>query len=80
MGSVVTNTTLVLGITAMISPIHIETPSLFYTSALFLLTTLILFNIFIRTERKLVTTEGIILIFVYIAFLITELTIGLGRH
>lgn len=72
MGSVITNATLVLGITAIINPIEIQVKSIFYSSIIFLFFVLLLFNIFIRTERKLETIEAIILIFVYIGFIIVE--------
>lgn len=77
MGSVVTNTTLILGTTVIISPIELQTPSIFYTSAIFLVISLFLFNYFLRTERKLETAEGIILILTYILFIIAEFTISL---
>ncbi|KKP70027.1 MAG: hypothetical protein UR87_C0015G0010 [candidate division CPR3 bacterium GW2011_GWE2_35_7] len=80
MGSVITNINLVLGIAAIINPIQIQNPSIFYSSAIFMVVILILFNIFLRSERKLDTVEGIILILVYISFLILELTIGFINH
>ena len=80
MGSVVTNINLVLGIAAIISPIQIQNPSIFYSSAIFMVVILILFNIFLRSERKLETAEGIILILIYVAFLILEFTVGLINH
>lgn len=67
-GSFITNTFLILGISSIISPINI-----LETNLKFALTTLslfsVLFFIFIRTERKLSKIEGIILLIIYAAFL-----------
>ena len=41
-------------------------------SAFFLVFILITFNFFIRSDRKLDITEGIILIFIYLIFLMLE--------
>ncbi len=70
-GSVVANSTLVLGVTALISPISKDS-SLGFTSIIFLFITLFLFYIFSITSKKLSRIEAAILITVYFVFLIVE--------
>ncbi|PIZ42151.1 hypothetical protein COY34_03315 [candidate division WWE3 bacterium CG_4_10_14_0_2_um_filter_42_8] len=72
MGSVVSNSTLVLAVTSLITPIKIQSWQIFEMSAFFLVFILITFNFFIRSDRKLDITEGIILIFIYLIFLMLE--------
>ncbi|HLC46791.1 MAG TPA: sodium:calcium antiporter [Candidatus Nanoarchaeia archaeon] len=72
MGSVVCNSTLVLGITAIISPITVISFPLFLTSAIFMMIIVFLFTIFIRSKSGLSITESIILILLYILFIIFE--------
>ncbi len=68
-GSVVANSTLVLGVAAVIHPI---TPNflLFLISALFMIFVAFLFMIFVESENKIHVNEGITLIFLYILFLL----------
>jgi len=74
-GSVVTNATLVLGITSVITPIKIPSLTIYLSSVLYLITTLISFEIFVRTDKKLVHWEGVFLIFIYVCFLLTEMSL-----
>ena len=73
-GSVVTNSTLVIGITALIAPIDLQ-QILFLTAAGFMVVAAILFSTFIDANNKLTKAEGITLILFYILFTITEFTI-----
>lgn len=75
LGSVVTNSTLILGLTALIEPIKVVHFSLFAGSALFTVLTLLVFAAFIRSQSKLSLVEGFFLIFLYIAFLLTEFSL-----
>ncbi len=72
LGSVVANSTLVLALTALVSPIVISNFSLIFSSVAFLITVLVLFEIGVYTDKKLDVQEGIMLLFVYIFFIITE--------
>jgi len=56
----------------LITPIKIQSWQIFEMSAFFLVFILITFNFFIRSDRKLDITEGIILIFIYLIFLMLE--------
>lgn len=77
MGSVVANSTLILAVTALIEPIVIENFSLIFSSVAFLVTVLVLFQIGVYTDKKLDVQEGIMLLFVYILFIITEFSLQL---
>ncbi len=73
MGSVISCASLVLGIVAIISPFEIYDFSPFIIARIFLIVTLGLFIIFVRTGKKLTKSEGLILISVYIVFLLVEI-------
>ncbi|MEM4337030.1 MAG: sodium:calcium antiporter [Candidatus Woesearchaeota archaeon] len=74
-GAVIVNSTLVLGITAVISPISANF-FLFLSSSLFMAVTCLIFATFIESGNKLSTTEGISLIFIYILFIVIELSLA----
>lgn len=75
MGSVVANSTIVLGITALIFPI---TTSLFifFTSISFMVLTTFLFMTFVESGNKLYWKEGVAMILIYVVFLVMELYIS----
>jgi len=77
-GSLVTNSTLVLGTVAIISPIEIANFSLFLVAAGFMFLTLILFTIFIRSEEGISWQGGVALILLYVIFIIIELVLEMG--
>ncbi len=70
-GSVVTNTTLVLGVVALISEHPIE-PNflLFLTSSFFMIVVAFLFTTFVECEKHILWQEGIALILLYVLFVI----------
>lgn len=76
MGSVIVCATLVLGIIALVSPFEIKDLSPFLTARLFLLAAAIISLLFIRTGKKITKKEGFFLLFIYIAFLMTEILIN----
>jgi cation:H+ antiporter len=73
MGSVISAATLVLGIIAVISPFEIKDMSVFFIARIFTVIAAVFFLIFVRTGKKLTKREGLLLLFIYIAFLITEI-------
>lgn len=79
-GSVVANSTLVLAITALVRPINIQNVSMYITSVIFLGIVLVLFEVIVRQDKKLGVVEGLIFIFLYIFFLITEFGVGFASH
>lgn len=72
LGSVVANSALILGLTALIHPIAVQNTHLVNSSLITLLVILGLFVYFLRTDRKLSVREGILLIFAYIAYVSLE--------
>lgn len=70
-GAVITNSTLVLGIVSLISPIHVEFLP-FITSTVFMFVCAFIFTTFLITGKKLETLEGISLILIYVLFVIIE--------
>ncbi|TSC94784.1 MAG: inner membrane protein [Parcubacteria group bacterium Licking1014_1] len=73
MGSVIVCSTLVLGTVALIAPIHIPDFSPFLIARIFTIITAFLFFVIARSGRKITKKEALILIFIYISFLITEI-------
>ncbi|NIT04189.1 hypothetical protein GTO10_04685 [Candidatus Saccharibacteria bacterium] len=77
LGSTVTNSTLVLGITALIHPITLERPDILITSAVALIVTLAAFTQFVRTGYRLSQIESLALVLGYTVYIIvTELFYG----
>lgn len=76
-GSVVVNSTLVLGVTALIWPI--EANFLFFLiSAVFMILVNLIFLTFVYSSNKLDWREGVSLIFLYVFFLILIFYVKLG--
>jgi len=73
LGSVVANSTLVLGITALISPIVLDGGfKVYFWAAVAFLIVFAFFWMFVRTKKKLERWEGIILILIYFLFILFE--------
>ncbi len=72
MGSVIICATLVLGIIALVLPFEIKNPYPFIAARVFLVIAVVFSLVFIRTGKKLSKKEGLILLFIYIAFLLVE--------
>jgi len=77
-GSVVVNSTLVLGTVAIIAPIAVSNFLIFSVAAGFMIFTLVLFILFIRSNEGLSWQGGIALILLYIIFIILELVLEMG--
>lgn len=75
MGSVIIPATLVLGIVALIHPIQITDFSPFAIARFFLVMSALFFLIFIRTDRKITRKEGLFLLLIYIAFVLSEILV-----
>jgi cation:H+ antiporter len=70
-GSVITNSTLVLGVTSLIMPIHVN--SLIYlSSTMFMLFAAFIFFTLAESDNKFTWTEGISLLLLYVLFIIIE--------
>ncbi len=75
LGSVVTNSSLVLGVAALIRPIYSGYSPQLLVSVAFLAVTIFVFNMFIRTRMRLSWGEGFALFILYIAFLVIEFSL-----
>ena len=73
--SLVTNTTLTIGIIILICPLTISNPSFFYFTSLYMCILLIMFNIYIRTRNELNWKEGMVLILSYIIFMLSSFSL-----
>src|SRR4030042_609038 len=71
-GSVVINSTFILGLTAIISPIQVENTKVIYIGGGFMMVAILLANLFIATKNKISWKEGFFLMSFYLAFLIAE--------
>lgn len=69
LGSCITNILLILGIASLISPLVVMNNSIYFSIGILLLVSFITL-IFIRTDYEIKRTEGILLLFIYIFFLI----------
>ncbi len=70
-GSVIINSTLVLGVTAVIMPVNVNT-AIYLTSTLFMLFSAFIFLTFAESESGISWREGISLIMLYFLFIIVE--------
>lgn len=73
MGSVIVCGTLVIGVVALISPFEIVDFSPFLTARIFMMVAVAYYIFAIRTDKKITKKEALLLLFIYIAFLITEI-------
>lgn len=71
-GSTVMNSTLILGITALIYPIKIENFNMILTGGIFMILAILLANFFIATKKRISWKEGTVLIGLYLIFLVAE--------
>ena len=76
-GSVIANSTLVLGITAMIKPIE-GNPSIYLTSMMFMVFSAILFFSFSETDNRMTWKEGLSLMGMYLLFILLQLLFSSG--
>ena len=73
LGSVVANSSLILGVTSMLHPIKITAFDDFLLATVFFLFLFGLFYFFMRTKRKLEKWEGAVLLGLYLLFALIEL-------
>jgi cation:H+ antiporter len=73
MGTIVAPATLVLGIVSLISPIQISDFSPFGVARIFLFAAIFFFFLFIKNDSRISKKEAMVLLFIYISFILTEL-------
>ncbi len=74
MGSVVVNSSLILGIVSLISPIMIDS-ILFVFGAMFLIASTVILAIMMNTKKEITWKDGLVLLLVYFIFLIVQLNL-----
>jgi cation:H+ antiporter len=72
LGSTIANSTLIVGLTAVISPITISSFSDYRNAIIAFIVVFITFWIFIRTKHRLERYEGLILVLIYLIFITLE--------
>lgn len=72
MGSIVANSALIVGISALISPIIFDDMSIIRISFLYFLLILLLLNVFMYTRKELDRWEGVVLVVIYLTYLAAE--------
>ncbi len=73
LGSVVTNSTLVIGVTALVSPIKVQAIDSYLVATLAYIIVFWLFWLLTKTKRRLDRWEGVMLILVYLVLVLVEL-------
>lgn len=76
MGSVVVNSSLVLGTTALIQPFEVPSLTPYFSGLIFTIITALFFAFFAKTDREITKKEALFLLLIYIAFLIFEILLG----
>lgn len=72
LGSVVINSTLVLGTTVLISPLKVIEFAPYVISIGFIVAVIILFVLFIKSNKEITKKEALILLFIYFGFLVIQ--------
>lgn len=75
MGSIVTNSTLILGLVALISPIQLDGGKVLLPATITLLITLVYFS-FLIGSGKFAIRDSLVMIFGYLIFIILEIFLG----
>ena len=75
MGSVVANSTLVLGTVVLIYPLKVVNFSPYIIAIIFTVATCLFFAVFSRTGRKITRKEAVVLLGIYILFVVSQLVI-----
>lgn len=75
MASVIVCATLVLGVVALVAPFQIKDFSPFIVARIFMIIACVFYVIFIASSKKFTKKEGLLLLFLYLAFLLTEIFI-----
>jgi cation:H+ antiporter len=72
-GAIIANSTLVLGVTVIISPVELATRKEFFLAGSFLVMLIMLIFFVVQRKIKLTTIAGVVLLFLYFSFLALEL-------
>lgn len=72
LGSVVTNSSFIIGLTVLISPLRLFHPKQYFTVTLYFLITFLIFYVFIRTKKRLEKWEAAFLVASYFILLVFQ--------
>ena len=75
MGTVIVNSTLILGVVSLISPLKIFNFSPYIVGILFTVIVALAFAIFARTGRKITRKEAVILLGIYVLFVVSHILV-----
>lgn len=73
LGSIVANTTLIIGLSVLINPVAVLSPQKYLVPGIVFIFVYLLFYMFIKTKKRLDRWEAAVLISVYIIFFLVEL-------
>ena len=73
LGAVVSNSTMVLGVTVLIHPLQVPTIKPYLIGIVFISMALIFFTIFSRTKSEINKREALFLLLIYIGFVVAEM-------
>jgi len=76
MGSVAANVGLVLGLAVLIHPLKVADFSPYLSGIAFTIAGVLFFSLFIRSERQITRGEGVFLILLYLAFVLSQVLLG----
>jgi cation:H+ antiporter len=72
LGSVIANSTLVIGVTCLITPITVGSTSQYITAAITFVIVALVFWYFVRSKHRLDRWEALVLVLIYFVFVIVE--------
>lgn len=75
LGAVVVNSTLVLGVTVLISPLEIASLSPYLVAIAFIIAAVLFFTLFSRTQQEINKGEAFFLLLIYLTFVVTEILV-----
>ncbi|MCL5090543.1 MAG: hypothetical protein M1514_00890, partial [Patescibacteria group bacterium] len=74
-GSVVVNSSFILGLVALISPIQIQESKHFFSTGIFTLLVFAFLPLSLKLKKKLDRNEGVVLLLIYLTFILTGLVL-----
>lgn len=72
LGSTIANSTLIIGVASIIEPIRIKAVSDYSIAAIAFVIVSLVFYFFARSKRRLDRWEGVVLLLIYLAFIVSE--------
>ncbi len=76
MGSVIFNSTLVLGATVLINPLRIFVFSPYVVGIIFTVLTVLFFRLFIKSNQSISKKEALLLLAIYLTFIVTQFVLS----